>query len=346
MKNTAVYMKGINKLESREVKMPIPDDNEVLVKIEYVGICGSDVHYLEHGRIGDFVVEDDFVLGHECAGTIVQIGNNVKALKVGDKVTLEPGIPCGKCRLCREGKYNLCPDVKFLATPPYNGAFTNYLAYPQDMVFKLPDNISTREGALIEPLSVGIHAANQGNVKLGNTVVILGAGSIGLVTLLACKAKGAGNIIVTDVIPKRLDFAKKLGATHVINAANEDVLAKIAQVGPYDGADVVIEAAGTAQTVQITTDLVRPAGNIVLVGMASQDIIGLNVLQIMVKEAQINPIFRYRNIYPVAINAVAAGIINISEIVSHEFEFNQIHKAFDYVINNKDEVIKAIIKME
>lgn len=345
MKNTAAYMTGINRLELREIPMPQAKEKQVIVKMEYVGICGSDVHYLEYGKIGDFIVDGDFILGHECAGTVVAVGDGVKSLKVGDKVALEPGCTCGQCEFCKTGRYNLCPDVEFLATPPYHGCFMNYIVFPENMAFKLPDNISTKEGALVEPLAVGIHAANQGEVKLGSSVIILGAGCIGLVTLLACKAFGATDVTVVDVLDKRLDYALKLGATRVINAANIDVLEKMAEVTGGKGTDIVIETAGSARTISQTPYLVKTGGRIVLVGLAPQDIIEFNFAKIMNKEADIKSVFRYRNIYPQAINAIAKGVIDISGIVSHEFNFEDISKAFDYVINNKQDVVKAVIKI-
>ncbi len=185
MKNRAVYMTGTNRMEIREIPMPAPKEDQVLVKLEYVGICGSDAHYYQHGRIGNFIVEGDFILGHECAGTVEAVGSGVKQLRPGDRVALEPGCTCGQCEFCKSGKYNLCPDVEFLATPPYNGCLMDYIVYPANMAFKLPDNVSSKEGELVEPLAVGLHAAAQGQVRLGDRVVILGAGCIGLVTLLA-----------------------------------------------------------------------------------------------------------------------------------------------------------------
>ncbi len=345
MKNRAAYMTGLNKMEIRDIEMPKLREKDVLVKLEYVGICGSDVHYLEHGKIGSFVVDGDFILGHECAGTVVEVGTGVQNLRVGDKVALEPGITCGQCEFCKTGRYNLCPDVEFLATPPYHGSLMNYIAFPENMCFKLPENITTKEGALVEPLAVGMHAAIQGNVRLGNSVVILGAGTIGLVTLLACKAYGATDITVVDIIPKRLEFAKKLGATATINALEADVLAEIDKRTNNSGVDIVIETAGSAKTISQTPYLIKNGGTIVLVGLAPQDIIEFNFSKIMAKEAQIKSVFRYRNIYPTAIQAIAKGIIDISGIVTHEFEFEDVAKAFDYAINNKQEVVKAVIKI-
>ena len=346
MKNRAVYMTGLNKMEIREIDVPVPKEKQVLVKLEYVGICGSDVHYLEHGKIGDFVVDGDFILGHECAGTVAAVGPGVTSLKPGDKVALEPGVTCGQCEFCKSGKYNLCPDVEFLATQPYHGCLMNYIVFPENMAFKLPDNMTTKEGALVEPLAVGIHAARQGNVSLGDSVVILGSGCIGLVTLLACKAFGAGEITVVDIIPKRLEYAAKLGATNVINAAETDVLAEIDRLTGGRGADIVIETAGSVRTVEQTPYIVKRGGCIVLVGMAPKDIIEFNFAKLMAKEAEIKTVFRYRNIFPHAIKAIANGTIDVSGIVTHEFSFEDTAKAFEYVIKNKADVVKAVIRID
>lgn len=345
MKNRAVYMTGLNKMEIRDIETPKIKESEVLVKLEYVGICGSDVHYLEHGSIGEFIVEGDFILGHECAGTVVEVGSAVDTLEPGDRVALEPGCTCGHCEFCKSGKYNLCPDVEFLATPPYHGCLENYISFPANMCFKLPDNITTKEGALVEPLAVGIHAAVQGNVKLGDSVVILGAGCIGLVTLLACKAYGATDITVVDVMQKRLDFAMKLGATRVINAVEEDAVKEVDIITNGAGADIIIETAGSKITIKQTSYMVKRGGTIVLVGLAADDIIEYNFAKIMNKEVTIKSVFRYRNIYPKAINAIAKGIIDVSGIVTHEFDFEDTAKAFDFVINHKNDVVKAVIKV-
>ena len=309
-------MTGLDHMEIREIPMPSPKANEVLIKLEYVGICGSDVHYFHDGRCGDYAVEGDFILGHECAGTVVEVGEEVKSLKVGDRVALEPGITCGQCEFCKSGKYNLCPDVQFLATPPVQGCYENYIAFPENMAFKLPENITTKEGALIEPLSVGMHAANQGNVKLGDSVIILGAGCIGLVTLLACKAYGATDITVVDVVPKRLEYAMKLGATRIIDARNVDVITEVEKLTSGEGIDKVFEAAGSAVTISQTPYLVKRGGSIILVGISPQETIEFNFAKIMAKEARIESVFRYRNIYPQAIAAVSQGIIDVSGIIN------------------------------
>ena len=342
------YMQGTDKMILKEIPVPETKEKEVLVQIEYVGICGSDVHYFHTGCCGSYKVDlsQDFMLGHECAGTVVKVGEGVKDLKVGDRVALEPGITCGKCEFCKSGHYNLCPDVVFLATPPVQGCYEQFIAFPEDMCFKLPDNVSTLEGCLIEPLSVGFHAANQGEVGVGDTVMILGSGCIGLVTMLACKAHGAGQIIVADLVDARLEKAKELGATTVINSKNTDVFKEVERLTNGRGADVVFETAGSPVTIAQTPFLVRRGGTITLVGLASQEEITYNFAQIMDKEATIKSVFRYRNIYPKAIAAVSSGAIDVKKIVTHEFDLDHIQEAFDEAVNNKTDLVKAVIKVK
>lgn len=221
----------------------------------------------------------------------------------------------------------------------------NYIAFPENMAFKLPDNVSTKEGALVEPLAVGLHAAAQGGVRLGDKVVILGAGTIGLVTLLACKAFGATDVTIVDVIEKRLEVARRLGATRVINAKNENAVEAIAGLTGGAGVDKVIETAGSEYTIKQSPYLVKRGGTIVLVGLAAKNIIDFDFMQIMTKEAEIKSVFRYRNLYPAAIGAIADGKIDVKGIITHEFAFEDSSKAFDFVIDNKNDVVKAVIKI-
>lgn len=342
------FMRGIDKMVIKEIPVPEIGKKEVLVSLEYVGICGSDVHYFHNGCCGSYKVDlsEDYMLGHECAGTIVKVGEEVERLKVGDRVALEPGITCGECEQCKSGHYNLCPDVVFLATPPVQGCNEEYIAFPENMCFKLPDNVSTKEGALIEPLSVGFYASEQGGVKTGDTVVILGSGCIGLVTLLACKAHGAGKIIVADLVEARLQKAIELGATEVINSGKEDALKKIEELTNGRGADVVFETAGSPVTIAQTPFIVRRGGMITLVGISAKEEITYNFAQIMDKEATIKSVFRYRNIYPKAIAAVSSGAINVKGIVTHEFDLEHIQDAYDEAVNNKTDLVKAVIKVK
>mgnify|MGYP001045236636 CR=1 FL=1 len=346
MKNLAAFMSVTNNMIFKEIPVPELGPKEVLVEVDVVGICGSDGHYYQHGNIGDFVVEGDFILGHESAGYVAAVGSEVKSLVVGDRVALEPGVVCGTCEQCLSGKYNLCEHVEFFATPPYHGTFANYVKHPENLCFKLPENVSNAEGALVEPLAVGLHAAAQGDVKLGDTVIVFGAGCIGLVSMLASKARGASNVYVVDIIDKRLEFAKKLGATEVINAKNEDVIAKINALTGGKGAHVVIETAGSPITVAQTASVVRKAGTVVLVGMTVKSETSYDFMKLMGKEGTLKTIFRYRNLYPVAINAISSGTIDVKSIVTHEFEFENIKEAFDFVAANPTDVVKAVVKIK
>ena len=342
------FMRGLDHMIIKEIPTPSAGAGKVVVSLEYVGICGSDVHYFHSGRIGDYIVDldSDYMLGHECAGTVVEVGEGVTSLQIGDKVAIEPGHTCGKCEFCKAGLYNLCPDVIFLATPPVQGCNMEYIEYPADWCFKLPDNMTTKEGALIEPLSVGFHAANQADVQVGDTVVILGSGCIGLVTLLSSKAHGAGKIIVADLVDARLQKALELGADYVINSKEVDALAEISRLTDGKGADKVFETAGSPVTIAQTAFAVKRGGTICLVGLSSQSEITYNFSQIMDKEAKIVSVFRYRNIYPKAIAAVAKGAIDVKRIVTHEFDLDHIQEAYDEAVNNKTDLVKAVIKIK
>lgn len=339
-------MNGIGKMGFVERDIPKPADNEVLVQLEYVGICGSDMHYYEHGRIGNYIVETPFVLGHEPGGTVVGVGKDVKHLKVGDRVALEPGKTCGHCEFCREGLYNLCPDVIFFATPPIDGVFQEYVAHEADLCFKLPENVSTLEGALIEPLAVGFHAANQGEAKLGKTAVVFGSGCIGLVSLMALKAEGVSTVYVVDIMQKRLEKALELGATAVINATEKDVVEEVNKLTDGRGVDIVIETAGTEITGQQSVYVAKKGANIVFVGYTKSGMVNMPMSLAMDKEVTIKTVFRYRHIYPMAIDAVASGKVNLKGIITDIFELDDIQNAMDNSINDKANIVKSVVKIK
>ena len=338
-------MTEIGKLKMIEVDIPQIAPDEVLVKVEHVGICGSDLHYFETGAIGDFIVECPFVLGHESGGTVVEVGENVKHLQKGDRVAMEPGKTCGHCEFCREGKYNLCPDVIFFATPPVDGTFQEYVAHEADLCFKLPENVDTMEGALIEPLAVGFHAAMQGNAQVGQSAVVFGAGCIGIVSLLALKAMGVGDVYVVDVLPKRLEKAMELGATGVINGAEQNTVEALKEIFGSRGCDLVIETSGTEIAAQQSIAALKKGGTVVMVGYSKTGMVTLPMSMAMDKEVTIKTIFRYRHIYPMAIKAVAEGKVNLKGIVSSMFDFDNVQEAMDESIRNKAEITKGVIKM-
>lgn len=346
MKKTmkVAVMNGIGKMDFTERAIPEPNENEALIKLEYIGICGSDMHYYEAGRIGDYIVKPPFVLGHEPGGTVVEVGKNVKHLKVGDRVALEPGKTCGHCKYCKEGNYNLCPDVIFFATPPIDGVFQEYVAHQADLCFKLPDNVSTLEGGLIEPLAVGFHAANQGGAHIGQTAVVFGSGCIGLVSMMALKAEGVSKVYVVDIMQKRLDKAMELGATGVINSKEKDVLEEIKKL-TEDGVDLVIETAGTEITAQQSIYVTRKGGTIVFVGYTKTGNVTLPLSLALDKELTFKSVFRYRHIYPMAIEAVASGKINLKGIITDIFNLDDIQNAMDSSVRDKANIVKAVIKI-
>lgn len=341
---TAVML-GIGKMGFEQRPIPVPKDDEVLVKLEYVGICGSDLHYYESGAIGNYVVEPPFVLGHEPGGTVVEVGANVRHLKVGDRVALEPGKTCGKCEFCKTGRYNLCPDVVFFATPPVDGVFQEYVAHEADLCFKLPENVSTLEGALIEPLAVGFHAARQGGAQAGQTAVVTGSGCIGLVSMMALKAMGVNRVYMVDVMEKRLEKALELGADGAINAAKEDVLARIAELTDGRGVDLVIETAGTQVTTVQAIHMAKKGATIVLVGYSRTGELTLPVSLALDKELTFKTVFRYRHIYPMAIEAVAAGRINLKGIVTNCYDLDDVQQAMDDSVKNKADIVKAVVRI-
>lgn len=344
-KMKVAIMTGIGKMDYTTRDIPTPKDDEVLVKLEYVGICGSDLHYYEAGRIGNFIVEPPFVLGHESGGTVVEVGKAVKHLKVGDRVALEPGKTCGKCEFCRTGRYNLCPDVQFFATPPVDGVFQEYVAHEADLCFKLPDNVSTMEGALIEPLAVGFHAANQGGAHAGQTAVVMGAGCIGLVSMMALKAMGVSKVYVVDVMPKRLEKAMELGATGVINGKEEDTVQRVMELTEGKGADLTIETAGSQITTRQAIEFAKKGSTIVLVGYSASGEETLPIGMALDKELTFKAIFRYRHIYPMAIEAVAAGKVDLKHLATHFFDFDDIQNAMDTSVRDKANVVKGVIKI-
>ena len=346
MKNTEAILVTPGTMRIQEAPVPVPKDDEVLLKVEYVGICGSDIHGFESGP---FIPPKDpnqkIGLGHECAGTVVQVGSKVQKIKVGDRVNIEPGVPCGKCKFCLSGHYNICPDVDFLATQPnYRGALTNYITHPESLTYKLPDNMDTMEGALVEPAAVGMHAAMEADVKPGKKIVILGAGCIGLMTLQACRCMGATEIVVVDVIPKRLDMAKKLGAMYTINGKEEDTVARAHELLGDWGADIVFETAGSSFTTKQTTQLVMRGGRIMIVGTVSGDT-PINFLSIN-REVKIQTVFRYANNYPMTIEAISSGRFDVKSMVTDVYDYREVQRAFEESLGRKADIIKGVIKME
>ncbi|WP_199619462.1 NAD(P)-dependent alcohol dehydrogenase [Paenibacillus alkalitolerans] len=346
--NVPQTMKAAIMYNTREIKieeLPVPQigPDEVLIKVVAVGICGSDLHYYSHGRIGKYVVDKPFILGHECSGDIAAVGSDVRQLKAGDRVAVEPGVTCGHCGACKEGRYNLCPDVEFLATPPYDGAFVQYIKVRQDFVFKIPDGLSYEEAALIEPFSVGIHAAARTKLQPGSTIAIMGMGPVGLTAVAAAKAYGAAAIIVTDLEPLRLEAAKQMGATHVINIREQDPLAEINRITSGKGVDVAWETAGNPKALQSALGSLRRGGKLAIVGLPAQDVIPLNVPFIADNEVDIYGIFRYANTYPKGIHFLSSGIVDANKLITDKYPLEHTQEAMERALIHKSECLKVVV---
>jgi len=343
-KMKAAVLTEVGKIEIRELDIPQPGPDEALVRVKAVGLCGSDVHYYEHGKIGPYVVTGPIILGHEAAGEVVAVGSEVRHLKAGQRVTIEPGATCGRCEYCKSGRYNLCPDVRFLATPPIDGAFCEYIAIRADLLFPIPDSMSFEKAALIEPLSVGLHAVRRGDLKTGETVVIMGMGPIGMMTLLAAKAAGAGRVIGVDLEPFRLERALRIGADGVINPREEDAVEALLRLNGGRKADLAIETAGSGAAAQSALKAVRRGGRVVLVGLPQEEGTPLNIPYIVDNEIDIRGVFRYHNTYPTGVAVMAAESLDLEPIITDRMTLDETPKAFEKAIHEKNRTLKIIIE--
>ena len=328
---------------------PIPtlqSPYDVLVQIKFTGICGSDVHYWTHGAIGQFVVKAPMVLGHESSGIISKVGNKVTSLKVGDRVALEPGVPCRRCVRCKDGKYNLCPDMAFAATPPYDGTLAKFYAVPEDFCYKLPESVPLEQGALVEPLAVAVHITKQAEIKSGQSLVVFGAGPVGLLCCAVAKALGAKKIVSVDINEDRLAFAQKYAATHVYRSQRESAedsaarLIKECDLGA--GADAVIDASGAEPCIQTSIHALRTGGTYVQGGMGKSDI-NFPIMAVCTKELNVKGSFRYGSgDYQLAVDLLESGKVSVKELMTGQVEFKDAEEAFKEVLAAKG--IKILIK--
>ncbi|KAF2493786.1 sorbitol dehydrogenase 2 [Lophium mytilinum] len=329
---------------------PIPElksPYDVLVEPQWTGICGSDVHYWVHGRIGHFIVDAPMVLGHESAGTVSSIGASVTSLKVGDRVAMEPGVPCRRCVRCKDGKYNLCPDMAFAATPPYDGTLARYYALPEDYCYKLPEGMSMEEGALIEPTAVAVHICKQGGVKPGDSLVVFGAGPVGLLCAAVGRAFGAKKVVSVDVNEERLKFAKGYAATDVWRSkagetVEEGAKRLVEECGLGSGADVIIDASGAEPCIQMSVHACRIGGTYVQGGMGKPDI-QWPIMAMCTKELNVKGSFRYGSgDYQLAVDLVASGKLSVKELITGKVKFEDAEEAFKDVKAGKG--IKILIE--
>ncbi|TFK91478.1 xylitol dehydrogenase [Polyporus arcularius HHB13444] len=345
---------------------PIPEikDDEVLVAVKKTGICGSDVHFLVDGRIGSYVVEKPMILGHESAGVVHKVGKKVKSLKEGDRVAMEPGATCRVCEDCKRGRYELCDDIKFAATPPDDGTLARYYPIPADLCYKLPDHLTLEDGALMEPLSVAVHAvANIAQLRANQSVAVFGAGPVGLLCLAVARALGASRVIAVDIVPSRLEFAKQYaGAETYLSAKRQEGESPLAysqrnaqamteQLGIKDrgpsGVDLVVDASGAEVSVQTGIIIAKRGGTFVQVGIGALGV-QIPALSVLAKELTYKGSFRYGpGDYQLALALARQGKVDLKPLVTHRYSFDDAVQAFQTVRAGKSEdgrpVIKAII---
>ena len=318
---------------------------DVRIAVNTVGICGSDIHYYEHGRIGPFVLEEPMVLGHEASGVVVEVGERVTRLAKGERVCMEPGIPDPNSRASRLGLYNLDPAVRFWATPPMHGCLARTVVHPEDYVFRLPENVSFAEGALVEPLAVGLHGAVKADIRPGDVGLVTGAGTIGIVTALSALAGGCSKVILSDVQAKKLEIASGLGPIVPVDVTRENLTEVVLEQTDGWGADILFEASGSPQVAESILEPLCPGGRIVYIGIPGVPV-PLDVAAAQTKEISIATVFRYAHVYPRALALMGSGRIDLKPLVTDVYAFEDGVKAFDYARNKKPSTIKVQITLD
>ena len=318
----ASVLTGVKTLSIEQVPTPPMAGDEVLLEVAAVGVCGSDTHYYRHGRIGDFVVTGPLILGHELSGRIVAVGEEVPRSRVGERVAIEPQKNCRKCRECRAGRYNLCPNMEFYATPPIDGAFAQYCVIRTEFAHKVPDSMSDESAALLEPLSVAVTTMRKAKIVPASSILVAGAGPIGIMCAQAARAFGASEIIVSDLVPERRERALRYGATRVLDPRETDIATAGLDV------DAFVDASGSPHAVMSGIKAVRPAGTAVLVGLGSSEMT-LPVEHIQNLEITVTGIFRYTDTWPAAIHLVASGLVELDSLVTGRFGLERANEALE-----------------
>lgn len=330
MHNPSAVLYGPHDVRIEDRPVPRTGPGQVLVEIAAVGICGSDVHYFEHGRIGDYVVEEPMIIGHESAGTIVSVGPGVDHGRIGQLVALEPGVPCGRCRQCRRGSYNLCPEVVFFATPPVDGSIARFVAIAADFAHPVPAGLTAEQAAMAEPVSVGVWAARKTGITGGDRVLVTGAGPIGLLAAQVARALGAETPLVTDMSPFRLDRARQLGLRSgpVTSPIKEEF-------------DVLLECSGAAPALAAGMRALAPGGRAALIGMGT-DSVSIDVPLVQGRELSVTGVFRYAHTYPFALQLIGDGAVNVDAVITHRLPLDDTANAL--TIGRTDpEALKAVV---
>jgi D-xylulose reductase len=341
----ALVLEKQHQLTMRDIDLPMEvGPGMVRIAIHTVGVCGSDVHYYTHGRIGPFVVDAPMVLGHEAAGTVVEVGEGVTHLRVGDRVCMEPGVPDPNSRAARLGMYNVDPAVTFWATPPVHGVLTPEVVHPANYTFKLPDTVSFAEGAMVEPFAVGMQAAHKARIAPGDTAVVLGAGPIGTMVALAALAGGCARAIVADLAQPKLDIAARYQGVVPVNIRETPVTEAVRRLTDGWGADVVFECSGSPRAWETIMDLPRPGGAIVVVGLPVEPV-RLDIAMASTKEVRIENVFRYAHQYERAIALMASGRVDLKPLISQTFDFEDSVKAFERAVEGRPDDVKLQIRL-
>jgi L-iditol 2-dehydrogenase len=340
----SMMLTGIRQMELIEVKDPviiIPGD--VKIKMTAVGVCGSDVHYFTQGRIGSQVVEYPFAVGHEGAGVVAEVGSGVKRVKPGDKIAIEPAMPCWKCDQCLAGRHNTCRKLRFLGCPGQaDGCLSEYIVMPEESCLKLDNGLTTDHGVISEPLSIGVYSVNQSIPLKGAKIGILGFGPIGMSVMLAAKAMGADTYYVTDKINERLSIAKKEGAALTLNPLRHNIIKQILEKEPL-ALDVVFECCGQQEAFDQGIDLLKPGGKLMGVGIPEFDNWSMNVENTRRKEITIQFVRRQNHSVEQSLEFMSTGKVDINNMITHRFPFEKTKEAFSLVEEYRDGVMKAII---
>lgn len=341
----ALVLEKQHELSLREIDLPLDvGPTDVRIRIDTVGVCGSDVHYYTHGRIGPFVVNAPMVLGHEAAGTVIEVGSAVTTLKAGDRVCMEPGIPDLSSRASKLGLYNIDPSVVFWATPPVHGVLTPEVVHPAAFTYKLADNVSFAEAAMVEPFAVGLQAAVKARIQPGDVAVVTGAGPIGIMAALAMLAGGCSRVVISDIVDEKLAIAARYPGISTVNVRNGQLADVIAKATDGWGADVLVEASGAAKAYEGIHNLIRPGGCLVLVGMPVAPV-AIDVSSMQTKEIRIETVFRYANVFDRALAMIASGKVDLKPLISETFPFEQSIAAFERAAEGRPGDVKLQIKL-
>lgn len=337
---------GPRDMRFHDEPIPQPAPGEVRIKVKSVGICASDCHYYRDARIGSTVLFAPLVLGHEASGVIDALGDGVAGLRVGDKVAIEPAKPCMQCEHCKAGHYNVCPDIPFFGTPPTDGCLREFITWPASLALKAPDSMSYDDAAMIEPLAIGVHAVNMAQAKAGDTVAILGAGAIGLSVLQALRAKGIERIVVSEIIPERINLARELGAMAVVDRSAGDVEDDISSIFGGGAPNIVFECAGTTDAVGEASRIVGILGRVVVVGIPDGNEYPFDASAARRKEISAIFLRRSNNTAEETIDMVAEGIVNAAKLATHSFVFDHTIDAIELAMSKSDGVVRAMVHID